>query len=256
MVNQFSQNIALLAVDFLKLDEIKRPSLGFNPSRSLYPHEEYIQRSLLAVGEVDGLLRQLHYAATLLANFRNTPAMKKNKISRYEYMIYHIEGYLFRVTGVLDRLLKLVNTILDLRLNDNACIASMMIISKKGVKGLHADRIETMVPGLTNALFNISRYIEKFREDRNMIAHTGKINYQDLREIEMFHIVLQNDPEEEIKRFEWYIKILTDKKAIEYKRDFKNCTETIESLLLPIYNLLETFFNNHHNSLQTAISTS
>ncbi|WP_345954004.1 Cthe_2314 family HEPN domain-containing protein [Mucilaginibacter sp. PAMB04168] len=253
MVNQFSQNIALLAVDVLKLDEIKKPSLGFNPSRSLYPHEEYIQRSLLAIGEVDGLVRQLNYSAILLANFRNTPTMKRNKISRYEYMIYHIEGYLLRVTGVLDRLLKLVNTILDLKLNDNACIASMMIHSRKGVKGLHNDRIETMVPGLTNALLEISRYIEKFREDRNMIAHKGKIHYQDLREIEMFHIVLQNDPEEEIKKFEWYIKILTDKKVVEYKKDFQNCTETIESLLLPIYTLLEVFFNNYQKSLRTTI---
>jgi hypothetical protein len=247
MSDSFLQKLSnLLAEKVLSLDEIRKPSKGFHPSRPLYKHEQYISDCFQALYEIKGLMDQLNYSAIFLASFRNTPAMTKNKISRYEYMIYHIEGYLLRVTGIMDRLLILVNNILILNLTSIQCKAPIMLINQKGK---YFDRIEDLIPGLNNALLQVLNYINMFREDRNTIAHSEKIGYSDLRRIEMFHIILNSDQCEEFENLKYLVKQMTDKKVIEYKKDFLICNKKLEDLLAPVYHLLETYFFNNYEVL-------
>ncbi|WP_295790639.1 Cthe_2314 family HEPN domain-containing protein [Mucilaginibacter sp.] len=255
MTTSFLQKLTNLAAELIKLDTIKKPSLGFHPSRPLHRHERYLNDCFLALGEIDSVVKQLNYSAIFLANFRNTPTLKKNKISRYEYMVYHIEGYLFRVTGVMDRLLLLVNIILELGLEQKECKASEILINKKGKRGKFSNDIENAIPDLLEALIKILTYINNFRDDRNTIAHSQKINYKDLRQIEGFHLALQNDITGELEKHKHLIKLKTDRKVLEYKKDFIDCTDKIVQLLIPVYELLSICFENRYELMKSNLHT-
>jgi hypothetical protein len=241
----FFKNLSRIIPEILELDEVKKPSLGFFPSRPLHLHEQYLKDSFLALGEVDVLLIQLNHSAILLANFRSTKALKKNKISRYDYIVYHIEGYLLRVTGILDRVLILVNIVLNLKIKHYKCKASYMLVDdnkKSGIAGV----IKDIDAKLFNELLSLSAYIDMFREDRNQIAHSKRISYQDLSHIEAYCIVSHDDVTGEFTKWAHLFKREADKKVMEYKNDFIKCSDKINSLLQPIFASLENHFNLYY----------
>jgi hypothetical protein len=222
MSKSFLQKLSnLLAEKVLSLDEIHKPLLGFQPFRPLRLDEKYISDCFQSIAEIESLLSQLEYSAVFVSSFRKTPAIIKHNISRYDYILYHIEVYLLKVTGIMDRLLIAVNVILQLNLDVMQCKAGLMLKSQKGNKGVHANRIETLAPGLSNDLIKLLDYINLFRDDRNIIAHSERISYEDLRQIEMYHVVIQNSDEEKFIKMKPLLKQMTDKKALEYKRVFK-----------------------------------
>jgi hypothetical protein len=255
MNHSFLQNIAnVVGPKITSLDVLKKPSLGFQPSRPLFKHEQYLLDCFQALSEIEGLVAQLNYSAVFLTNFRNTTGIKRSKINRFEYMLYHIESYLLRVTGVMDRLLILVSKVLSLNITPLQCKASQMVGGQKGKKGKYVDLIESKIPGLTDALNGVLSHINIFRDDRNSIAHSEKINYADLRQIEMFHLVLNSDHNEDFKNYKSFVKVLTDKKAAEYKNDFLRCNENLGRLLIPVYSLLEEYFFSNYRHLSESES--
>lgn len=80
----------------VELDTFKKPSKGFRPKRPLTTAEQYLISTFKAFAELEGLAGQLDLAAIFLTNYRNTATLKNNKITRYDYLNYHIEGHLYR----------------------------------------------------------------------------------------------------------------------------------------------------------------
>jgi len=75
---------------------------SFAPNRKLYKHEEYFHSCYLRMAQVHTLLKQLDQSAILMANFRTTKSLKKEKINRFDFLIYHLESYFLRITGEFD----------------------------------------------------------------------------------------------------------------------------------------------------------
>lgn len=50
---------------------------------------------------------------------------------------------------------------------------------------------------LFNTLMEVSTFIDQFRDERNSVAHSKRINFEDLKRIEMYHVVCGDttDPE-------------------------------------------------------------
>lgn len=229
----------------VELDTFKKPSKGFHPKRPLTTAEQYLISTFKAFAELEGLAGQLDLAAIFLTNYRNTATLKNNKITRYDYLNYHIEGHLFRITGIMDRLLIAVNVVLEMGMSTNKCKPVIMLISK-GKKTKLADQLDVL-PGLFTTLCKLSIFIDSFRDDRNTIAHAERVSYEDLKLVEMLSIVTQNRHPliEHYDVMKEYLKLEGDKRSQEFKKAMLETNEHIRSLLAPIYILLEGHFNSN-----------
>lgn len=231
-------------------DTFKRSAPGFSPDRELFRHEEYFYDCYLAVAEIYTIFRQLDQSAVFLANFRSSKALKEANISRFEHIIYHLESHLLRMTGVLDRLLILVNQILRMGLEDISCKSHNMLVSKDNKKGKHAPKIEA-VAGLFDALMEVSAFMDQFRDDRNSVAHSKRLNFEDLRKIEMYHVVFGNTTDPEIKKRLFIVKRETDLKVWTYKADMIKSNTSLKTLVGKVYDILDIQFTAHHTKLQS-----
>ena len=58
--------------------------------------DKYIIDCFLAFGRVETCMEQLQHSPLFLSNFRSTESLKKNNITRFDHIIYHIESYYLR----------------------------------------------------------------------------------------------------------------------------------------------------------------
>jgi hypothetical protein len=231
-------------------DTGKGSTRGFSPSRELFRHEEYFYDCYLAVAEIYTILRQLDQSAVFLANFRSSKTLKEAKISRFEHIIYHLESHLLRMTGVLDRLLILVNQVLRMGLKDVSCKSHNMLVSKDHKKGKHAHKVEA-VEGLFDALIAVSTFMDQFRDERNSVAHSKRINFEDLKKIEMYHVVYGDTTDPEIVKWMFLIKRETDKKVWDYKAETIKSNTILKTLVGKVYDILDMQFTAHHTKLKS-----
>ncbi|MGA2140594.1 MAG: Cthe_2314 family HEPN domain-containing protein [Verrucomicrobiia bacterium] len=148
--------------------------------RKLEPHEEYIRSVLVSAGEVVGICEQLEQAAAFLMNYRATPAAKKEGVTRYRHIIYHLEGYLVRTTTVFDRSLILANDVLRLGNPPRNCRRNV-ILNNSYVKG-------TVV---AESLTLMEKAIDRFKPTRNLVSHRAGYSDAELHRLGIFYFVVQ-----------------------------------------------------------------
>lgn len=251
--DSFLQRLTNSVSPVLELDTSKKPSKGFHPKRPLTTAEQYLINTFKAFAELEGLASQLDLAAIFLTSYRNTATLKKNSITRYDYLNYHIEGHLLRVTGIMDRLLIAVNVVLEMGLSNYKCKPIFMLISK-GKKTKLADQLDVL-PNLYDELCKLSTFIDRFREDRNTIAHAERVTYENLQLVEMLSIVTQ-DRHPMIEHYDVmkeHLKLEGDKRSQEFKKAMLETNEHIRSLLAPLYILLEGHFNSSFTAKQLVL---
>lgn len=248
--NELVTRLTLLASELIQTtDSGKRSEHGFQPNRTLTKYEQYFYDCFQGMGEVHTLMRQLDQTAIFFANFRSIKSMKAQDITRYDHMVYHLESYVLRVTGILDRLLIFVNQVLCLGMEEASCKPHMMLSGKNGKKGPVTPRVEA-VDGLFTALDSVRTFVDQFREQRNEVAHSRRWEALDMRRIEMFHIVLSKTDDPEILMREFIIKRETDLKMWEYKAQMLNNTRQLKKLVADVFAILLVCFEEKYLSLK------
>jgi hypothetical protein len=86
------------------------PRLG-EFTRLFTKQEEYLRLCLLSAGEVMVACDQLHYALAYLSGYRTRQTLDGERISRADYIAYHLENLYLRMAMITDRSLKLTNTV-------------------------------------------------------------------------------------------------------------------------------------------------
>ncbi|WP_316819119.1 Cthe_2314 family HEPN domain-containing protein [Pedobacter nyackensis] len=248
--NPLIKHFTSLASDLIKnTDSGKRSENGFHPNRELFKHEKYFYDCFQGMGTIHTLMRQLDQSAVFFANFRSTKSMKKLDINRFDHMVYHLESYVLRITGILDRLLIFVNQVIGLGLEDASCKPHMMLTGKNGKIGPVTSRVKA-IGGLFESLVSVRSFVDKYREQRNEVAHSNRWEAQDMRRIEMLHIVLSKTEDPEILEREFIIKRETDLKMWEYKAQMINSTEKLKTLVADVFAILLVCFDDKYNSLK------
>ena len=248
--NLFVKHLTGLASDLISdTDSGKGSELGFQPKRELLKHEYYFYDCFQTMGSVHTLLRQLDQTAVFFANFRATKSLKKSKVTRFDHLVYHLESYVLRITGVLDRLLIFVNQILKLGLEDSNCKTHIMLITKSNRKGPVTHKIEA-VPGLFDALQSVRLFVDRYREQRNEVAHSKRWEALDMRRIEMFHIVLQGTTDKEILDREFIIKRETDLKMWKYKAEMLESTKALKGYVEEVFAILQICFETSYAAMK------
>lgn len=247
--NPFVTHLVKLSADLIAISNKGIAEEGYQPNRALLKHELYLYDCFQGMGAIHTIMRQLDQTAVFFANFRTTKSMKSNDITRFDHMVYHLENYLLRVTGVLDRLLIFTNQILKLGLKEASCKSHLMMTSRDGKKGVAAPKIEA-VNGLFESLDAVRSFVDQYREQRNEIAHAKRWESFDMRRIEMFHIVLSKTDDPEIQRRAFIMKRMTDEKMWEYKAKMLESTKTLKQLVSDVFAILQVQFDNRYQALK------
>jgi len=252
--DSFLQYLSRLSLPMIEDQSLVREARdGFDPKRPLKLSEEYLRDTSLALSEVEMLMKQLKQATLYLSSYRSIPAFKKNEITRYDHIIYHLEMHLFKTTSVLDRLMILTNIILELGDTQKNCKASVFLFPKNGKKE-YRDKIDSYT-GLYRALVKVAVCIEPYREDRNMIAHHKNIDYKELRPVEMYSLLLRLDRGEDkdfISNFKVLAKTETDRTVAQLKKSLEIFNDDLKVLLDEVYSILRTIFTQRFHEVVDA----
>jgi hypothetical protein len=206
----------IIKQDPLTADDIKRYRQGKSPrkrKKSLYNQYNIdvfyrlkrILETLDDLRAVQIFLRQYPYAKTL----------RKHKISRTGYAVYHIESYFLKVASLKDKLALLINDVYNLGLPDKKVKIDLL----SEMKQLKNSPAVFLLKKFTKALDGIT-------SQRNIIAHRGKYDDREITEIRMYEMV-----EDKIKPAIFYTKLLTKLYINKMLKIFKKNQVIIEEFL-------------------------
>ena len=230
-----------LASEFINKNLDKTP---IEKGKETTPKIDYLIESFLALAEIENIFEQLEQTPYFLSNFRQTKKLKEKGISRFNHIIYHIESYLFRITGIMDRMMLLLNIVFETNLVPEKCKSYNFLLNNEGKEGKYAGIIKKSDPELYLELNLLSLLIQDFRKIRNEIAHQKRFNSKDLRNIELFNIV-ESDIEND--NYKYVIKRETDKTVAEYKRKMLSANEKIRTHLEKIYECLNFIWSETYD---------
>ena len=240
----FKDKLNILASKFINenLDR-EKGKIPVESGKKTTPKTDYLTESFLALAEIEIIFEQLEQTPYFISNFRQTKKLKEKGISRFNHIIYHIESYLFRITGIMDRMMILLNIIFETNLKPAQCKPHNFLMDKKGKEGKYAEIIKRSDPELFLELNLLGLLIQDFREIRNEITHQKRFNSKDLRNIELFNIV---ESDVEINNFKYLVKKETDKTVSEYKRKMLSANENIRVHLEKIYECLDFIWSEKY----------
>ena len=189
-----------------------------------------------------GLCEQMKYAVHFLSLFSPTKQTEESKINRSNYIQYNIENYLIRTQSLNDRVLKLINAVFHLGIDQRNC--KFETISKN----LHVK--VTPVPAKLKKLWAA---LEKYRQERNTIIHHESFLEDDLRKLEMFYLVMEKSPEDDIQELK-YLPYHARKLAGDYvkqkKLEFNKFNNLIFNELLELFFTLEPKYIQMESALR------
>jgi hypothetical protein len=117
-------------------------------------------------------------------NFRATPALKKQGVTRDKHIAYHLEGYLVRTTSVFDRRLILTNDVFRLGNPPRNCRRDV-ILSNSYVKNSVVAKSLTLM----------EKVVDQFKQARHAVAHRAGYSDEELYRLGIFYLVTRERPE-------------------------------------------------------------
>jgi len=200
-------------------------------SRDPDEYEYYVIAVGHTLSHLLGLCEQMKYAVHFLSSFSPTKQTKISKINRSNYIQYNIENYLIRTQSLNDRVLKLINAVFHLGIDQRNC--KFDTISKN----LHVK--VTPVPTKLKKLWDV---LGKYRQERNTIIHHESFLEDDLRKLEMFYLVMEKSPDndiQEIKYLPYHARKLAGDYVKQKKLEFDEFNNIVFNELLELFNTLE-----------------
>jgi hypothetical protein len=201
-------------------------------SRPLQAHEHYARNTLLTAGQLLKVCDQMEYATQLLSGFRGN----KNgalSLTRYEYLVFQVENHILRTGMVLDRALKLVNTVFDLGLPARECRFAIVTQNARVVNSPTAILLKKLQIALQTP-----------QKQRNIIAHHESFDDEILYHVEL-HSVLQKTSEindATVQRFSSLIKTYADQFVKTKRSELQSINQSVAAHIAHLFDSLRQPF--------------
>ena len=184
---------------------------------------------------------QLIQCILFLSIFSPTKEMKEHGITQSHILQYNIENYLIRTQSIYDRILNLINIVFRLGISPRKCTDKA--VSK------NIDLKETDIPSKLQKLNNL---LSKYKLERNVIVHHKSYQEDELRKIEMYHLLISKNEQiksPDYKFFQIIAKDLTQEFITRKSEEFEQFNETLFVELALLFDSLEPIYHNRQNSL-------
>jgi hypothetical protein len=247
-------SLALMRRLFPLAQDILRETVPSDPRRrrageklrSLRPDEEYARRSLVFASELLNVCDQMSYAVEFLSGFRSRKMPSGEVITRFDYIVYHIENHLIRTNSVLDRVLLLVNIIFQLGVPEKECRFSVIAPNE------HIASTPT-----AGALRAIQKIIEPYQGQRNSVIHRRRLSDENLTPVELYYVFQKSastgsdDAVDAVtENFFHFYKDMTDKFVKTKKEELLAFNSEAFLAVSKLLQTLEPIFDRNHASLQ------
>lgn len=211
-------------------------------------HEFYLLRTSACLIEVLNCCQQLGHIPVYLSNHRRTPAMEKVGINRHAAIVYHLENYIVRTQGLLDRVLKLVDAVFHLTNDPRNC--RYEIITRN---------VKVQVSNIPDSIRGLKRLADRYSKDRNQIVHHGQFDEDSLRRLEFYFLLerLQRiSPKGEASSVREYIQDHVNEILRLKKKEFVEFNREIAASVVQIFDKLAPNYAREEQSLQLRLSKS
>jgi hypothetical protein len=172
---------------------------------------------LLSANNITECIDQIHFTIELLSGFRNK---KNGKMNRYDYIVYMIENFYFRITSIFDRALQFSNLIFEIGLPEKECRESTIIRNDK----IKETPVEKSLSGL-------NKFTNEYRFIRNQVAHLKRFDVKELSIVEGFYYLLETEESIKFLQYENLYKKKIDQYVIRKKKEFKEIAKQTEKLV-------------------------
>lgn len=175
---------------------------------------------------------QMMQAVIFLSAFSPTKKMKTHGITRSHHLQYNIENYLIRTQSIYDRILKLVNAVFHLGIAPHDCRHDTI-----------ARNLHVKVTDVPAKLQKLKKLLEKYRQDRNVVIHHESYQEDELRKIEMFHLLLSKQDEAELPDHDMFQMVARDltRKFLQRKcEEFEQFNEAVSRAMVSLFDSLES----------------
>jgi len=130
--------------------------------------------------EIDYKMQDISLCPLFIKNY-NVSSQIKSMISRYDYIMYHLEFYYINIVSIFDRMLHLVNFLYDLGLKDRFVNRDIIVTNKNVDKNI------------IKLLKRFDKSLQGIRTLQNKIKHKERINEREknkwIKDAELFEHV-------------------------------------------------------------------
>lgn len=156
-----------------------------DPKRSLTKLEAYLSHCGYCTANFLTCLAKIEQIKVFISDGTPTSKMKKTNVNGYHVLLYHIENFIIRTQGLLERVMILIDAVLYLG-NDSQFICYNLIKNNSHIKKLKLD-ID---------LKQFKKISQKYLHSRNRIIHEQDYITDDLRELEFWYLIYDNEIKE------------------------------------------------------------
>jgi len=220
-------------IDIMKLDFFKNSPLYYylkkqKPDNNFIiqnDYEKYVVDMTLSCKNILDCLEQIDYSIEMLSAYRKS---KDSIINTIDYIRFMIENFYIRVVSLYDKILRFLNVFFDIGLPEKECRNNTIIKNKK-IKDIE---------DLYLHLKKIDKYINGYREVRNIISHVKYYSDENIDNVENYYFFKKIDPNLNNKYFENFLKNETDNLVKNKKEEFLKIKTELEDLLIDFFKII------------------
>jgi len=207
-------------------------------TRPACPFEAYSSGVLMSAGELFSACNQMELATQLLSGFRS----RDNGdivVTRYDYIIYHVENHVLRGGMIVDRCLKLANTVFELGNAPAQC--KFDVIAKNA---------HVTTTSVVSTLKEIKKQLQDTQTERNSIAHFKTYDHEDLYHVGIHSTMLKSGEDEATAWAAHFIKTQADKFVAVKKTEMTSLNQLAKRLVGELFDSLVSPYNKRRSAKQ------
>lgn len=204
--------------------ELKRP---------LTQLEAYLSNCGYCTAQLLSHLEKIELIGIFISDGTMSQKLKKNNITRNKVLVYNIENFIVTTRGLIDRLVILIDAILNLG-NDSQFISYNLIKENSHVQKLKLDV----------HLKKLKKICEEYHYPRNQIIHQSQFVTDDIRRLEMYSLLSENQKINGIKDEKYRFKTRFGERRIraEWTKKVQQFTEQIAPEIEKILGKMESTY--------------
>ncbi|MHB8983781.1 MAG: Cthe_2314 family HEPN domain-containing protein [Carboxydocellales bacterium] len=210
-------------------------NIPINLRKNLTKDEKYIMNVFYKLNKITGTCEQLFHVLIYLSHFPKTKIHLKNNITLANYLKYHIENHLIRITTILDQTALLINEIYFLGYPPSRCNVEAIL-----------ENLNTKNTTSAKILKSFQKAVKGIKTHRNLIVHRGIYDDDDIDKLSSIHLIGKYNPEFVPPMFGSYCKLISKEKLNLLEKN----SEAVIQFLVALYNSLDEVFISKYKELK------
>ena len=226
-ISSVASDVRDFFVDAVNLDLSERKVSFY--TRAPSQREAYSSDVLSTSGQLINAVEQMRFATEMLSGFRSNG---NSAMTRYDYIVFQMENHLLRAGMIVDRSLKLVNSVFNLGNPPAQCKFDVVTKNRYVVNSPSA-----------GALKAIRKRMQSTQAERNNVVHSKSYDHDDLYHIGLHSTMLRSGTDATTDWAAQFIKTQADNFVIGRKSELTILNDDVLKLIAALFDSLIPAYN-------------